>query len=222
MAFLDTTQKVVDYFLVLQDKYGSPSVDEDEAVNFLNHALQEYLNRIFPDNQGAVVNFEQDKNVTANIQPLVFDFTLNTTAGGLLTTAAINAALVTAGAEAGATYFRIGSIGLTSGGITYPVKYMRDNNFWAFNRNYFKKPLLTRPKFELVATGVQVYPVGTQALTVSVVKKPKTLDLSTPVNPEFGDYQMVDVLMIALQLAGVSTRDEEILNDIRNNTIQAK
>lgn len=217
-----STQECVNYFLVLQDKYGSPAVEESEVVNFLNHAINEYLNRIFPDNQGAAVNFEQDKNITANIQPLIFEFDVSTAASGLLTTAALNAALVTAGAEVGATSFRVDSIGLTSAGKTYPVKYLRGNERWAFARNFFKKPLLTRPKFEFVTTGFQIYPAGVQALTVSVVKKPKILALSPVINPELEDYVMFNIIAIALQLAGVATRDEEIIQDIRNITVQGK
>src|SRR3546814_8302181 len=70
------------------------------------------------------------------------------TSGGIVTNTFINAALVTASA-AGATYFRIGSVGLTSGGTTSPVKYMKQNNRWAYERNVFKKPSSTAPKFTL-------------------------------------------------------------------------
>jgi hypothetical protein len=217
-----TTQQCVDYFLVLQDKYGSPSVTQSEVVDFLNHGINEYLNRIFPDNEGAVVNFEQDKNVTATIQPLIYTFAATTAGTGLLTTAALNTLLATDSGIGSAEFFRVGDIGLTFGGITYPVKYVRSNNLWAFSRNYFKKPSLTRPKYELISKGILVYPAGTQTLTISVIKKPKVLSLTGPVNPELEDYVMYSVIAIALQLAGVSTRDEAIIQDIRNITLQGK
>jgi hypothetical protein len=79
-----TTQKAVDILNILIDKYGSPSVDEDERVDMLNMAMFEYLNRLVPDNQGGVVNFEFDSNVIHNIKPLIYTITANMDADGLL------------------------------------------------------------------------------------------------------------------------------------------
>src|SRR3546814_20090148 len=104
------------------------------------------MSRLFPDNQGGIVNYEYDSNVTANIQPLIYTLTgISMTSGGIVTNTVINAALVTASA-AGATYFRIGSVGLTSGGTTTPVKYMKQNNRWAYERNVFKKQSSNRKR----------------------------------------------------------------------------
>ncbi len=212
-----TTAQVIDYFLVLQDKYGSPSVTRTEVANYLNHAINEYLNRIFPDNQGAVVNFEQDKNVTANIRPLIYDFEATTASDGLLSDAVINTALSTAVGSA-ATYFRIGALGLGD----YPIKYVRSNNLQAYSRNYFKRPSLTNPKYEQWATGMKVYPAGTHTVSLSVIKKPNILSETGPVNPELEDYVMYNIIAIGLQLAGVATRDGEIIQDLQNITLQGK
>ena len=183
----------------------------------------EYLSRLFPDNQGAVVNYEQDSNITANIQPLIYTLTgISMTSGGIVTNAVINAALVTASA-AGATHFRIGSVGLTSSGTTYPCKYVKQNNRWSYERNVFKQPAVTSPKFTLTAGGLQFFPISTTStLTINVVKKPKVLaeaDLASEV--ELADYVMYAIIGLALKLGGVATRDAELIQAVQASAIQS-
>jgi hypothetical protein len=77
-----TQQKAVDIFAILQDKYSSPNLITSEVIDLLNMALSgEYMNRLFPDNQGGVVNFEMDQNVVVNIQPLLWTITQTFTLG---------------------------------------------------------------------------------------------------------------------------------------------
>lgn len=216
-----TLQSCVDLFAVLQDKYGSPNFDDGETIDLLNMGLNEYMSRLFPDNQGSVVNFEHDVNVTSNIRPLIYTLTsINMSAGGIVTDAVLNAALVSASA-AGATYFRIGSIGLTASGETdtFPVKYVKQNNRWSYDRNVFKKPSITAPRFTLTAGGLQFFPISTtSSLTINVIKKPKVLaeaDLASEV--ELSDYVMYNVISLSLQFAAQSTRDHDLLNTIQNS-----
>lgn len=213
-----TTIEARDYFLVQQDKFGSPNVIDNDVLRYLNQAVNEYLNKLIPDAEGGVVNFEEDKNIVADIQPLIYIITTTTDSSGILTDTAINAALVSQ-SVAGAEYLRIMSNGTTSGG--YPVKYMRQNNRWSFERNYFKKPTTINPKFTLISGGLKFYPAATTQVTVALIKKPNVLSLSPVVNPELGDYQMYSVIMLALKLAGVSTRDTELLEDVRLASIKS-
>jgi hypothetical protein len=213
--------KAVDIFAIIQDKYNSPNLITSEVIDLLNMALTgEYMNRLFPDNQGGIVNFEFDANVTANIQPLVWTITANMNTSGVVTDTVINTALRTATGNSSDSYFRIGSIGWGSDG--YPVKYVKQNNRWSFQRNAFKQPSTTNPRFTLIGTGLQFYPTDvTKTLTINVIKKPRLLavaDLATQC--ELGDYQMYNVIAIALKLAGVGTRDSEILDDIRLANLQ--
>lgn len=212
-----TVQQAIDIFAILYDKYGSANLVDSEVVELLNMALTgEYMNRLFPDSQGGVVNYETDQNIVANIQPLIWTLMLNMNGSGVLTDAVINAALVSA-THAGATYFRIGSIGWTTDGATIPVKYVRQNDRWSSERNVFKKPSTSNPKFTLIGSGLQFYPTSASTnLTVNVVKKPKLLDdgdLSATC--ELGDYQLYTVISLALKLAGISTTSTEVLEDIR-------
>lgn len=213
--------KAIEIFSVLQDKYSTPNLVDSEVIDFINQANNEYLNRLFPDSQGAVVNFETDSNTLANIRPLIYILSsLNMNGSGVLTDTIINAALVTAASDAAAQYFRIGSIGFGSDG--YPAKFLKANNRWSFQRNYYKRPSLTNPRFSLVAGGLQFYPTAASAaLTVSVIKKPKVLtDANLSDALEFEDYVIYDIIGIALKLAGCATRDSELLEDIRMTAVQ--
>jgi hypothetical protein len=215
-----TVNQAVDLFKVLIDKYESAYLTDQEILDLLNMALRgEYMNRLFPDSQGGVVNWEQDQNVTENLKPLLFNLSLNMNASGILSNSTINAALVTASGESGATAFRIGSIGWTLGGSSYPVKYIKTNDRWANQRNVFKRPSSTNPKYSLISTGLQFYPTSELAtLTVNVVKTPKLLVAGETC--ELSDYVMYHIISIGLKLAGVAIRDTEMQEDVRLAALQ--
>lgn len=218
-----TVQKAVDIFNRLLDTYASPSVTDAEAVDYINIGINEQLNRLFPDNQGGEVNFEFDSNTIANIQPLIYTLTsISMNTSGIVTNAVINTALATAAGDGSATYFRIGSIGLTSASTTYPVKYIRQNNRWTFERNVFKRPTVSKPRFTLVASGLQFYPISTSTpLTINVIKKPKVLTTSDLANQmEFSDYNSYNAIALALKAAGIAVRDDQMLEDVRMTALQ--
>lgn len=218
-----TTAEAITYFDILLDKYGSPYFTDAEKLNFLNHAQFEYLNRLFPDSQGGVVNFEFDSNVTTNIRPLIFTITTTMNGSGLVTDGALNTALQTETSDVSATYFRIGAASFTKSGVTYPIKYVKQNNLYAFTRNFFKKPTSPdRMRFTFTGKGLEFFPTDTTASAVKlwVIKNPRTLALGmTPVNPEFGNYQMYNIITIATQLAGVSVRDQELLGTLQGANV---
>jgi hypothetical protein len=74
-----------------------------------------------------------------------------------------------------------------------------------------------------LSDGLQIIPIqdyNTPTLIrfgTTIVKHPRKMNLDPdPVDPEWDDYNMNLIIMIALQLAGISTRDEELIADIRN------
>lgn len=217
-----TTQECVDYFAILQDKYGSPNLIESEIVDFLNHAINEYINRLIPDTQGGVANVEMDSNILNNITPLIFTISTTTTSG-VLTNAVIDAALVTASGDAAAERMITLNVFATSSGVTYPVKFTKHNNIFAYERNFWKKAESpNRIRYTLNGDGLQFYPTDDAiAIGVTCVKTPKILEIGVT-DPELSDYAMYNVIAIALQLAGVSTRDTELIEDIRAISLQAK
>lgn len=216
-----TTQEAVDLIFVLQDRYGSPDVEEDEAVSFLNMATYEWLNRLVPSNLGGVVNYELDANVLSNIKPLVFEISGTMSAGGVLTNGVINAALVSAGAAADATWYRIGNIGITISGITYPIKFKKHNENLAHERNVFKKGTATKIGYTIRNDGLKFKPIdSSNTLSAIVIKNPRALSLIDGVDPELDDQNMYNIVALALKLAGVATRDEELIMDVRNTALQ--
>jgi hypothetical protein len=216
-----TLQKAINIFDILQDKYGSPYVDPDETVDLLNMATFEWLNRLIPSNVGGVVNYEFDSNILTNIKPLVFAITANMNGSGVLTNASIATALQTGGAEAGASWFRIGNVGITVDGELYPIKFKRHNEIFVHERNFFKKGTVTRPSYTIRYDGLKFYPIdAVNLLSLTVVKNPRLMSLDGPLNPELDDLNMYNIISIALKLNGIATRDEEIIMDVRNAALQ--
>lgn len=204
----------IEIFSILQDKYGSPNLEESEILHFLNMAQYEKFNRLLPDDMGGQVNFEFDENTSFQVKPFIYTLTGLTTTSGVLSNAVINAALVSA-SEANAEMFRILKISWTSNSKDYPVKYVKNNNINQYERNFFKDPSATNPRYSLTASGLRFYPTSdTLPITLTVIKRPRTLTNAN--SPEWDDYSMNQIILIALQLAGVSTRDEELIQDIRN------
>ena len=223
------TTDLINYCTVLADKYSSPNVVQTEWLSFLNHATNEYMNRLSPDNQnvsvqGGSVNYETDKNVITNIQPLIYQLSgLAMNSNGVLTDSVTNTALQATAGNSSASYWRIMATAATVGGVTYPAKYVRQNNLYEFQRNYYKKPTTTNPKYTMVSGGIQFFPTNTSAtLNVTVIKKPYVLAVSPVQNPELPDYCLYEIIAIAVQLSGVSIRDEELITDVRNISLQAK
>jgi hypothetical protein len=209
-----TTAELVSYFSVLQDKYGSPNVISTEIVSFLNHATNEWLNRLMPDSEGGVVNFEEDSNVTAQVRPLIYTISISTDSNGLLTDTAINTALSTAVGSA-ATIFRPMSIVVG----TSPAKYVKHNNIGAYLKNSYKAPTTSFRLYTDISAGYQFYPQSTTSLSFTLMKAPRVL-VSGSVDPEFDDYVMYNILSIALSYAGIATRDGELQQLIQSNSLQ--
>lgn len=216
-----TTQNLVDLYNVLLDKYGSPNQLDSEIIDNLNMATYEYLNRLVPDNQGGVVNFEFDTNVVKNIKPLIYELELNMDSDGLLEETSIETELQSESGDAEAKVFRVMSIGITTGGKQYPVKYVFQNSRYVDERNVFKRPSATNPKYTMLAAGLQFYPTNaSDPLVITVIKTPAALSLSPLQNPELDDYSLYAILSLALQLGGIQVRDEALIADIRNTSLQ--
>lgn len=221
-----TLQEAIDKFSVLQDKYGSPSLIETEIVSFLDMAQQERMNRLFPDDLGGVVNFEQDENVLSNLKSLIYylpegTFSVTTNGkGAILAYIDIDAAIDALWYNDGsAKLFRI--LNIDYSGV--PVRYTKHNNILSTYTNIFKQANEDNPRYTLHAQGIQFYPSSIDAdlIELTVIKKPDSFFFIYDNDPtldieEWDDYNMNLIIMIALQLAGISTRDEELLVDIRN------
>lgn len=213
-----TIQNVFDIFDILQDKYGAPYFPDDWKVTLYNKATLKYLDTLIPDNQGGIVNFEFDSNVTKNIQPLIYPVSVSMDSTGLTTMTAINTILQSTSGDAGAEVLRFMQISALSGGVKYPVRYVKQNNVYEYQTNFFKKARVPdNIQYTMQATGLQFYPVSISTpLTITILKTPKKADISNlSATCEFSDYSVNQIIYLMLQDAGVATRDEELQQDIR-------
>lgn len=213
-----TTQRAVNIFAILQDKYGSPDLEDSEVVEMLNMATIAWLNRSTP--KAGEVNFDLDQNTLTDLQPLIYFIKTTMSVEGVVTESDIVSKMIAEGAEPTASLFRIANIAITADGKNYPATYTRLNDWYTHLRNFFKKGKPHRPIYTLRHSGIVFDPILSGDVFLTVIKEPRRLSLSPEVNPELSDSVMYNVIMIALKLAGVSTRDEELITDIRNTALQ--
>lgn len=216
-----TTTQVLQVFDILQDKYGAPFFPPAWKIDMFNMCQYEFLHDLLPEEGGESLNFDFSSNITKNIQPLIYSVSVNMDSTGLVTTTALDAAIQAASADATAKLFRIMSIGILSGIYTYEVKYLKQNNKWAFENNYFKKPSSPKKvKYEITAPGLKFSPVSTTtALKITVIKTPRAIDDSPVVNPEWDDYVCYNLIAKMLKLAGIATGSDELINEVRMTSI---
>jgi hypothetical protein len=208
-----TTQEMLDWFDLLQDKYGSPYYTDDQKLQFLSRAQYEYLKPILKDNEGGQLTFENDQNIASNVWPLIFElgpYTMDT--NGRVLRSAVVSSLVSASGHATADILRVASVEFLKGGKRYPCKFMRHNDKAAFEENYFKKPSESNPKYMIESAIFKFRPVDSYpAIYITVLKTPRDLSLSPVVNSELPIDTHNEIVAYALQFAGVGSRDEMLL-----------
>lgn len=212
-----TLTKVFQIFDILQDKYGAPYFPNEWKVDLFNMGQNEYLHDLLPEEGGEGVNFDFDSNVTNNIQPLIWTVSLSMNGSGVVTNTALNAAIQSASSDATATFFRIMSIGATSGSsVVYPVRYVKQNNLRIFQANTFKAPSApSKIRYNFVGNGLQFYPTTTTPLSITVIKTPKNVAISPNVDPEWSDYVCYNIIAKMIKLSGITTESPELINDVR-------
>jgi len=209
-----TTAVAIERCKTLADKWGSPSIEDDEWIGHLNMAQEEVLNKLIPDSLGGVVNVEMDSNTIENIKPLIYTLTIAPSAS-ILTNSALTTALITASGDSGCSVFRI--LALAQGDIL--IKFVKHNNLFAYKNNVFKAPETDYPLFTITAGGYRLYPTVTLPVSVTVIKTPKVMTDGN--SPDWDDYVMNQVIFGAVKLAGVGIRDEELIVNLRNTGVQS-
>jgi hypothetical protein len=198
------------YFDLIQDKYQAPYFTEAEKNILFNRSIVDFVvSKLPPTGDGDNVELSQD-SVTA-IEPLIYALPYQTmTTAGLVTRATLTTALQAL--ATGAVLWRPMSIGWKLGNSNHPVKFTRLNDWWEFKRNYFKNPTNDNPRVYTTYTDFRFEPVNTSAkLYFTVLKYPKTVAISGPaVDCDLPDFTHNDILAVALEKAGVASRDEAL------------
>lgn len=205
-----TAQEMIDWFDILQDKYGSPYFTESEKLLFLNRAQFEYVKSLFPDNEGGVLNIEKDWNNLQNVHSLVFELSEDTMdTSGRISRSDITSGLRTVSGDVNCDVFKILSVEFKRGADRFPCKFLRHNDKAEFERNYFKKPDFDNPRVLFQNNVLQFRPIDTIVkIYITTVKTPKAIAISPASNCELPQDTHNQIVALALELAGVASRDE--------------
>lgn len=214
-----------DYFDILQDKYGSPYFTDTEKSLLFNRASVQFVAEFFPVIPGEI-NVELDRDTIATLAPLIYELpAITMSASGIITKAAIQAALVAL--VAGAVLWReVGGIKATLGTEITAVNYTRHNDWAQFLNNSFKTPTDSNPKVYETALDYRFLPINTITnMTFTVLKYPKTVlvDSVTPannINSDLPDFTHDKILALALELAGISSRDASLIELKATRTLE--
>lgn len=195
------------YFDLLQDKYGSTYYTDAEKSLFLQRAHIEFVKELLPVDDNSKVNIELSQDTISQIAPLIYEIPYtNMNSSGVILKSALQTALTAMNATA--IIWRPLSIGWELGGSYKPLKYLRHNDRWEFADNYFKKPDSANPKIRETYNSYVVEPVSTGAkVYFTLLKYPAIVDIATPTNSDLPDFTHDRIVAIALELAGVASRD---------------
>lgn len=216
------------WFDILQDKYNAPYFTDTEKDEFINRAQSTFVNdviytQLYPTLQdgerGPQVLSAIESTLAGSeiLKPLILEDLAVVTATpnwDLIANSAINTA-VAAAANAGDEFMHF--IGLETAGSTFTagriVRFVRHNDYLRFKHNIFKAPSNTNPIWRLVRSGLKVEGAtaltGAESFLVSVIKTPTDVDIAGT-DCELPDFTHDKIIAIALEFAGVATRDEAL------------
>lgn len=199
------------YFDILQDKYGSPYFTNPEKSLLINRAQVIFVKELLPTEPNQIINLENTQNTLNEVSSLIIRLNPISSidpSSGLVSFADIQTELTAR--SAGAVLWRILSIGYSRDSVNFtPVKYVRHNDWFEFQDNYFKSPDQTNPKVVEYNAGFQLLPLNiSTSLYFFVLKYPKNVDIDTVISSDLPDYTHDKIVAIALELAGIGTRDQ--------------
>jgi hypothetical protein len=199
------------YFDVLIDKYGGTYFTDSEKDSFITQACLAYTKQQLPSAENEGINFDIDQINYNNIYTLVFNTgTTSMNSSGDVTIAAIQTLLNTASSST-EPLMGILNASWTKSGVTYPLKYTKQNNWFVYINNTFKSGA-TQPRYRYNKISMNFYPVDTTAtIGFTLLKQPKTTNLAGGVAIELPEHTHKSIVEMAVDLAGTATRDGELV-----------
>lgn len=220
--------EMISWFDIIQDKQNSPYFTSAEKTQFIQRAQVKYVNELifqhlFPSSrksEGAARVYSSIEATVAGsevLEPLLMvDIPVSSDALGVITRASIESALqLISGDTKG--YVAISTLAMDLGNQSFlPVRFVRHNDYFKFQNNVFKKASASQPQYRIERETIKVAPTGVFDYLISVVKEPIDVvyDEATPANNvdcELPEFTHDDILAIALDDAGVSSRDSALL-----------
>lgn len=192
------------YFDLLQNKYGTEVFSDSDKSLLFNRAIIDYVSSMLP---GEGNNVELDADTKAKIAPLIYPISYkNMTSSGVIAKSTIAAALDSV--LSGALVWRVLSIGWKIGDNEFPVKFTRDNDWYEFQRNYFKKGYNDSPRYKEDYLNYVFKPINTSAkIYFTVLKYPVEVSIASAINSDLPDFTHNEIIAIALEMAGIASRD---------------
>jgi len=201
----------ITYFDVLQDRFGSPYFTDSEKMSLFNRAIVDFVNSHFPTGKKYVEDVEQNQRVVEDLNPLIFRVpAVRMDSAGIITA---NQVLLSLQALVPtAQVMRLLNVGWEqSNSYTVPVKFTRHNDWYQFKMNFFKDPKRGGgPRFYLSGLNYYLEPVNISTnIRFTVLKYPVVVN-STGVECDLPDFTHNELIARALELAGISSRDESL------------
>ena len=203
------------WFDLIQDKVDSVYYTEVEKDQFINRSIQLFINDVihkFTEVDGGPLvissNLEESLNASEVLRPLMLlDLPVTTDADGIITVAEIDAAIEAESLET-ETFLHILSVADSDG---IPLQYVRENDFYKFKQNEFKKADEDYPQYRIGAKGVYVSPEAVGNYSLSVIKAPKAVNYDTLDSTDLPETVHDYIMAKALELAGLASRDEALV-----------
>lgn len=196
-----TYSNMRDYFLILQDKFGSPYYTDDEIALFMNRGQLDTVVSLFPID-GSEINAELNANTVERIAPLIVTHQQpipSMTGAGLINKASLETDL------GGLRVLRMLAINYNG----KPCRYTNWNRWASYIANTFKAGSASYPRYTETASNYSFDPIDANAIIYMVfVRYPAEMLPDNSVDCELPDFTHNDVVSRALELAGVGSRDQ--------------
>lgn len=207
-----TVQQMHDWFDLIQDKVDSVYFTDGEKDQFINRAIQIFMNSLIhrftgsPEAEEAVMNIaESDQTIAQMLKPVTkVDASVASDGSSVILDATIDTAF------SSVTYLHILSLARSSD--DEPVNFVRHNDFYKFSANEFKQPSTTKLYYRFSDTGLVISP--TQASTtfkISAILKPTEVVGPSTTSTNLPDNTHDYIMAKALELAGIGSMDENLL-----------
>lgn len=200
------------YFDILQDKYGSPYFTDTEKELLFQRAIMDFVDSHFSPSKKGTITVEANQRIMENLSTIVFRLpAIKMDSAGLITVAQLNTALGTI-VTGGSAMRTLGLGWEQSAGYTVPIKLTRHNDWYEFKQNYFKDAKRgSAPRYYMSGSNFYVEPINTAVnIRVTIVKYPATVAFAGPVECDLPDFTHNSIIASALEMAGVSSRDEAL------------
>lgn len=200
------------YFDIVQDKYGSPYFTTVEKEILFNRAILDFVNSHFVPDKKGMTAIGRDQRVSENLQTLTYRVpAIKMDSTGLITNSQIETALQTIVATG--IFMRLLALGWEqSDDYSPPIKFTRHNDWYQFKQNVFKDPKqYGGPRYYNDGANYYIQPINTVVnIRPTVVKYPAIVSTTGPIECDLPDFTHNTILADALQLAGISSRDEAL------------